>query len=297
MTTGDGDTNGTGDAGSAVVSTADGVADAVGDERHLGRSGGPGTAGRVRRSREDRRAGGRAPVGPEQHGHTHRDITGGWARAAVFGVSDGLVTNVSLVLGMAGAHPGPSVVRLAGVAGLIGGAFSMAAGEYVSMRAQSELLERELARERDELRRRPEGERSELVHIYESRGVEPSVARQLADEMMRTPELALETHAREELGVDPGSLGSPVKAGLSSFVTFAFGALLPLLPWLLSSGGSAELASVVVGVVASVLVGASLSMFTGRSWWWSALRQLLIGAAAAGVTFGIGVAVGVSGGG
>ncbi len=255
-----------------------------------------GTGGaRVGRRAVGRRAADRGK--PEQHGHTHRNITGGWARAAVFGVSDGLVTNVSLVLGMAGAHPGASVVRLAGLAGLIGGAFSMAAGEYVSMRAQTELLERELAREREELRRRPDGERSELVHIYESRGVEPAVARQLADAMMRTPELALETHAREELGIDPGSLGSPLQAGLSSFVTFAFGALLPLLPWLLGAGGSAIIASVVVGAVASVLVGASLSVFTGRSWWWSALRQLLIGAAAAGVTYGIGAAVGVAGAG
>ncbi len=294
---GDGDRDATGEVGGTVLSSGEAATDADVGERHPGHADGSGVPGGIRRGAGGRRAVERAPVGPEQHGHTHRDITGGWARAAVFGVSDGLVTNVSLVLGMAGAHPGPSVVRLAGVAGLIGGAFSMAAGEYVSMRAQSELLERELARERDELRRRPEGERSELVHIYESRGVEPSVARQLADEMMRTPELALETHAREELGVDPSSLGSPVKAGLSSFVTFAFGALLPLLPWLLSAGSSAELASVVVGVVASVLVGASLSMFTGRSWWWSALRQLLIGAAAAGVTFGIGAAVGVSGGG
>lgn len=231
----------------------------------------------------------------DHHVH-HRDLSGGWARAAVFGVSDGLVTNVSLVLGMAGAHAGPGVVRLAGLAGLIGGACSMAAGEYVSMRAQSELLERELALERDEIRRRPEGERRELVHIYESRGVAPEIARRLADEMMRTPEMALETHAREELGVDPGALGSPVQAAISSFVTFALGALLPLVPWLVAGGGGATVASVAIGATAAVAVGIALSHFTGRRWWWSAIRQLLIAAAAAAITFGIGAAVGVSGG-
>src|ERR1700681_2731753 len=129
--------------------------------------------------------------------HHHRRVQGGGARAAVFGVSDGLVTNVSLILGIAGANPGPGVVRLAGVAGLIAGAFSMAAGEWVSMRAQRELFERELAMEKHEISHRPEGERRELVRIYEDRGVEPTVARTLASEMMRTPELALETHARE----------------------------------------------------------------------------------------------------
>lgn len=236
----------------------------------------------------------RSIAGPEVHSHQHRDITGGWARAAVFGVSDGLVTNVSLVLGMAGASPGGGVVRLAGVAGLVAGACSMAAGEYVSMRAQSELLERELNLERDELARRPEGEHRELVHIYESRGVAPDVARQLADEMMRTPELALDTHAREELGVDPSSLGSPAKAAASSFLTFALGAFLPLLPWLIGSGSGAVLASIVIGGVAALAVGAALSVFTRRRVWWSAARQLLIAVLAAGATYGIGAAIGTS---
>jgi len=213
----------------------------------------------------------------------------------VFGVSDGLVTNVSLVLGMAGANAGGSIVRLAGLAGLIGGAFSMAAGEYVSMRAQAELLQRELALERDEIQRRPEGERRELVHIYESRGIASAVAAQLAEEMMRTPELALDTHAREELGVDPSALGSPLQAGASSFVTFALGALLPLLPWLFIAGSGATIASIVIGAVAAVVVGAALALFTERQWWWSAGRQLLIAGVAAGVTYGIGTALGVAG--
>jgi VIT1/CCC1 family predicted Fe2+/Mn2+ transporter len=222
-------------------------------------------------------------------------VTGGWARAAVFGVSDGLVTNVSLVLGAVGAHPGAGVVRLAGVAGLVAGACSMAAGEYVSMQAQRELLERELRVERDEIERRPEGEWRELVHIYEGRGVAPDVARQLADEMMRTPELALETHAREELGVDPSDLGSPVQAGVSSFLSFALGALLPLLPWLIGGGTAAIVASVVVAGLAAFAVGGLLAVFTRRPVVRSALRQLAISAAAAAVTFGIGAAVGVAG--
>lgn len=213
----------------------------------------------------------------------------------MFGISDGLVTNVSLVLGMAGAHAAGDVVRLAGLAGLIGGSCSMAAGEYVSMRAQAELVQRELSLERDEIARRPEGERRELIHIYESRGIEPAVAAQLAEEMMRTPELALETHAREELGVDPDALGSPVQAAASSFVTFAVGALLPLLPWLFGAGFRATLASVAIGVVAAFAVGASLSFFTGRRWWWSAVRQLLIAGVAAAITFGIGAVMGVAG--
>jgi vacuolar iron transporter family protein len=205
------------------------------------------------------------------------------------------VSNVSLILGVAGAHPQAAVVRLAGLAGLVAGAFSMAAGEYVSMRAQTELLQRELALEKHEIRHRPEGERRELVKIYESRGIAPELASQLAEEMMRTPELALETHAREELGINPASLGSPIQAAVSSFATFAFGAVLPLIPWLIASGTGATLGSVVVGGIAALVVGAGLALFTQRRWWYSALRQLAISAVAAAVTFGIGHAVGVSG--
>lgn len=246
-------------------------------------------AGRLRRGRR------RAPVPAAElggGGHHHRNLQGGGARAAVFGVSDGLVTNVSLILGLAGAHPVAGLVRLAGLAGLIGGAFSMAAGEYVSMRAQGELLERELALERHELRHRPEGERRELVRIYEERGVERALAHRLADEMMRTPELALETHAREELGIDPNALGSPVQAAVSSFAMFGLGAFLPLLPWLLAAGNGAIVASVVVAGAAALATGAALAVFTQRRWWWSALRQLAIAAMAAAVTFGIGELVG-----
>jgi VIT1/CCC1 family predicted Fe2+/Mn2+ transporter len=227
--------------------------------------------------------------------HHHRNVQGGAARAAVFGISDGLVSNVSLILGVAGAHPAAGVVRLAGLAGLLGGAFSMAAGEYISMRAQSELMEKELELERTEIHRRPEGERRELAHIYESRGVDPDVAQDLATEMMRDPDVALDTHAREELGITPSSLGSPVQAALSSFTAFALGALAPLLPWFFITGTAAILASVTVGVVAALAVGAALARFTGRAVLQSALRQLGISALAAAVTYSIGTAVGVSG--
>jgi len=236
-----------------------------------------------------------SPSELQPHDHHHRNLQGGGARAAVFGISDGLVTNVSLVLGIAGAHPAVGIVRLAGLAGLIGGAFSMSAGEYTSMRAQRELLERELDLEAHEISNRPEGERRELVKIYENRGVEPEAARTLAKEMMRTPELALETHAREELGISPGALGSPIQAASSSFATFALGALIPLLPWLVTSGTAAIVSSVIAAAVAALCVGALLSLFTERSWWWSALRQLLISAVAAAVTYSIGRAVGANG--
>ncbi|MEO7836888.1 MAG: VIT1/CCC1 transporter family protein [Acidimicrobiales bacterium] len=227
------------------------------------------------------------------HEHHHRKIQGGAARAAVFGVSDGLVSNVSLILGVAGANPGPGVVRLAGLAGLVGGAFSMAAGEYVSMRAQTELLEHELELERIEIHRRPELERQELAAIYESRGIKASVADELATEMHRDPELALETHAREELGINPSELGSPVQASTWSFIAFAAGAVLPLLPWFFTRGTTAVVASVVVGAVAAIAVGIGLSAFTGRPAMRSALRQLAIAGAAAGVTFAVGNIVGV----
>jgi VIT1/CCC1 family predicted Fe2+/Mn2+ transporter len=225
--------------------------------------------------------------------HHHRDVQGGAARAAVFGVSDGLVSNVSLILGVAGADPAPGVVRLAGLAGLVAGAVSMAAGEYVSMRAQAELLERELEMERIELRRNPHVETAELSQIYASRGIEPGRARAMAEDIMRDPELALETHAREELGIDPRSLGSPVKAAASSFVAFALGALVPLLPWFVSTGAAAMVASVVLGAVGAVGVGLGLARFTGRSALVSATRQLAIAAVAAGVTWLVGSLVGV----
>jgi VIT1/CCC1 family predicted Fe2+/Mn2+ transporter len=213
----------------------------------------------------------------------------------VFGISDGLVSNTSLVLGIAGATAASGIVRLAGLAGLLGGAFSMAAGEYISMRAQQELFERELEIERREIERRPEGEMRELVHLYETRGMPPELARQVAREMMSTPEVALETHAREELGIDPSATGKPIQAAVSSFVTFSVGAFMPLLPFLFTRGTAATLWAVAIAGVSALVVGAFLAIFTGRKWWFSALRQLLICAAAGAVTFGVGSAIGVSG--
>ena len=232
------------------------------------------------------------PPLPEKH---HRDVQGGTARAAVFGVSDGLVSNVAIVLGFAGANTGAGLVRLAGLAGLIGGAVSMAAGEYISMTAQSELRERELQMERLELTRRPDAERRELAQIYRSRGVDEATAEQLAAALSRDPELALQTHAREELGIDPDSLGRPVSAAVSSFVTFSIGATIPLVPYFLGSGTAALVAAVILGVVAALTVGALLARFTGRPMALSAVRQLLFSAIPAAITFGIGAAVGVSG--
>ncbi|HSL60031.1 MAG TPA: VIT1/CCC1 transporter family protein [Acidimicrobiales bacterium] len=227
------------------------------------------------------------------HDHRHRSIGSGGARAAVFGASDGLVSNVSLILGVAGANPSPGVVRLAGIAGLIAGAVSMAAGEYVSMRAQQELLERELAVEREAQRRHPELELIELAKIYESRGMRPELAHELAVTMMRDPEVALETHAREELGIDPDELGSPLGAAAWSFGAFSAGAIVPLIPWLVGGGTAAVVASVVLGMLTAAVIGVILATFTGRSRWFSALRQTAIAVLAGAVTYLVGSLVGV----
>jgi len=236
-----------------------------------------------------------APPGEAHDDHTHRDLKGGAARAAVFGMSDGLVSNVSLILGVAGASPAPGVVRLAGLAGLLAGACSMGAGEYISVQAQRELLERELEVEREELELRPEMERRELAGIYRSRGVDADVADAVAAQLSADPAMALEAHAREELGIDPNDLGSPMLVAVSSFLSFTLGAFIPLLPWLVSGGSGAVVASVVLGVVASLLVGALLASFTGRSMVGSAVRQLAVAAGAAGITYVVGAALGVSG--
>ena len=225
-------------------------------------------------------------------GH-HRNVTRGGYRAAVFGVSDGLVSNVALILGVAGASSGQELVRIAGLAGLIAGAVSMAAGEYISMQAQRELLERELEMERREHARNPEHEVEELAEIYESRGVDPDTAREMATNIMEDPEKALEVHAREEMGIDPNELGNPVFAATSSFIAFAIGAVLPLLPWFFTGGNGAIVGSILLGVVGAVLVGGALALATDRSIVRGSLRQLVIAAAAAAITFGIGSAVGV----
>ncbi|CAN5164067.1 VIT1/CCC1 transporter family protein [soil metagenome] len=211
----------------------------------------------------------------------------------MFGVSDGLVSNVGLILGVAAADPGPGVVRLAGLAGLIAGAISMAAGEYNSMRVQTELLEREIEMERIELRRNPHYEMVELSEVYQSRGVEASQARALAQQMMADPEIALEVHAREELGIDPNELGSPPGAAVSSFLSFSLGALAPLVPWFFGGGTGAVVASLIVAMVAAVAVGAAIARFTDRPVWFAAGRQLLFTLVPAALTFAVGSLVGV----
>lgn len=246
----------------------------------------PGTTG------EDRSSPPASP--PAWIGEHHRNIQGGAARAAVFGINDGLVSNVALILFVAGANPAPGVVRLAGLAGLVGGAFSMAAGEYVSMRAHSELLARELEVERAEIVRRPESERRELAQIYRSRGMPPAVADELATELMRDPDVALETHAREELGIDPEELGKPLHAAASSFASFSFGALIPLLPWFLTGGSVAVLASLALAVLAAAAVGLALAAVTGRWWARTVARQVLFAALPSAVTYAIGTLVGAT---
>ncbi len=211
----------------------------------------------------------------------------------MFGASDGLVSNVSLILGVAGADASGSVVRLAGVAGLVAGAVSMAAGEWVSMQAQRELLEAELARERIELANNPENETAELATRYRARGLGAADARRMAEAVAADPEIALEVHAREELGVDPGSLGSPWGAAASSLVAFAAGALVPLVPWFWTTGAAATVLSIVATVMAAALLGGLLGNYTGRSVLFSAARQVAIAAGAAAVTYGVGSLFGV----
>lgn len=211
----------------------------------------------------------------------------------MFGASDGLVSNVSLILGVAGAEPDATFVRLAGIAGLIAGAVSMAAGEYVSVKAQAELLERELAVERRQLERQPHVEKVELAQIYQSRGLDPDTAMEVADHMMADPQRALEAHAREELGIDPDDLGSPVGAAVSSFFAFSVGALVPLIPWFVAEGRGAVVASLALAVVMAATVGVVLGTLSGRSPFYTAARQVLIAMVASGVTYGIGRLVGV----
>ncbi|MFF2806958.1 VIT1/CCC1 transporter family protein [Streptomyces sp. NPDC058000] len=222
--------------------------------------------------------------------HTHRDVNGGWLRPAVFGAMDGLVSNLALMTGVAGGAVSQQTIVITGLAGLAAGAFSMAAGEYTSVASQRELVVAELDVERAQLRKHPQDEQAELAALYESRGVEPELARQVAEQLSRDPEQALEIHAREELGIDPSDLPSPMVAAVSSFGSFALGALLPLLPYLL--GGSALWPAVLLALLGLFGCGAVVARVTARSWWFSGLRQLALGGAAAGVTYALGALFG-----
>ncbi|PJJ01364.1 VIT1/CCC1 family predicted Fe2+/Mn2+ transporter [Streptomyces sp. 2333.5] len=222
--------------------------------------------------------------------HTHRDVNGGWLRPAVFGAMDGLVSNLALMTGVAGGALSQQTIIITGLAGLAAGAFSMAAGEYTSVASQRELVQAELAVERAELRKHPKDELDELAALYVSRGVEPALARQVAEQLSSDPEQALEIHAREELGIDPSDLPSPAVAAISSFGSFALGALLPVLPYLL--GASAIWPAVLLALVGLFACGAVVARVTARSWWFSGLRQLALGGAAAGVTYALGALFG-----
>ncbi len=228
----------------------------------------------------------------------HRADKSGSVRAAVFGVSDGLVSNTALVMGFAGASLGGaienSVVLFAGLAGLLAGAFSMAAGEYVSMASQRDLFKREIDLERQELLEKPEEERLELELIYRAKGLSREQARAVADQIMKDPEIALDTLAREELGLDPDELGSAWKAAVWSFLSFAIGASVVVVPYALFSGMTAFVLAVVLALVSLIVVGGLVGSQSGRGVVFSAGRQVLWGVGAAGVTYLIGSLVGVN---
>jgi len=224
----------------------------------------------------------------------HRNVQGGTTRATVLGAGDGLLTNLSLVLGVAGASTNASAVRLAGIAGLLAGAFSMAAGELVSVRAQQEMVDREIQVERQELADDPEGERQELAGMYRAQGLSADDANTVARILSANPDIALDTHARLELGVDPEAPGSAWRAAIVSFMAFSVGAILPLFPWFFTGGSAAVIASVIIGTIAALALGAAIGFMSGRNVWGTALRQLAVAAVAAAVTYAVGSLLGVS---
>jgi VIT1/CCC1 family predicted Fe2+/Mn2+ transporter len=228
--------------------------------------------------------------------HEHPDVTGGWLRPAVFGAMDGLVSNLALIAGVAGGtrdHTDSTAVVLAGLAGLAAGAFSMAAGEYTSVASQSEAAQREIDKERREIIANPVAETDELAQMYVEKGLDPELAREVARQIHVDVDNAVTVHAREELGVDPHDLASPMTAAVSSFLSFAVGAMVPVLPYLLGAGSL--LPGLLVTLVALFLCGAVVTQVTSRSWWYGGLRQTVLGAAAAGLTYLFGSLVGGAG--
>jgi vacuolar iron transporter family protein len=224
----------------------------------------------------------------------HRGDRSGALRAAVFGVSDGLVSNTALVMGFAGSGASHTATLLAGIAGLLAGSFSMAAGEYVSMSSQREMYEREISLEQAELEERPEEEHAELVLIYRAKGLSRPDAEHLADRIMADRNVALDTLAREELGLDPDELGNPWVAAISSLLAFAIGAFVVVVPYLAGSGTAALLTAIGLAIVAAFAIGASIGALNGRSAIRSGLRQVFVGALAAAVTYGVGHLIGTS---
>jgi VIT1/CCC1 family predicted Fe2+/Mn2+ transporter len=224
--------------------------------------------------------------------HSHRDVAGGWLRPSVFGAMDGLVSNIALICGVAAAAGSHThVVVVTGLAGLLAGAFSMAVGEWTSVRSQIELVHAEIAKERRELSIRPDAEQAELAALYASRGLDESLARQVAEQLSRDHESVWRIHVREELGVDPDALPSANVAAFSSLSSFAAGAFIPLAPY--AFGAHVLWISVLCSAVALGCLGAAVARFTSRPAWLGAARQLALGAAAAGITFAVGSAFGV----
>jgi VIT1/CCC1 family predicted Fe2+/Mn2+ transporter len=225
--------------------------------------------------------------------HEHPDVTGGWLRPAVFGAMDGLVSNAALIAGVAGGtrdQTDASAVVLAGLAGLAAGAFSMAAGEYASVASQSEAAEHEVAKERREILANPEAETAELAAMFTDKGIEPDLAQEMAEQVHRDLDNAVAVHSREEFGIDPDDLASPLVAAVSSFVSFALGALVPLLPYLF--GLESLIPAIVLTLIALFGCGAVVTRITVRPWWFGGLRQVLLGGAAFGLTYAVGMGVG-----
>ena len=225
----------------------------------------------------------------------HESKAAGILRPVVFGGNDGLVSNLALVMGVAGAGPAPGIIVLAGIAGLLAGAFSMAVGEYISVQSQRELLEYQVEFERTQLRDTPGQEYDILVGIYMGRGLTRDEAKHFADRMFAEPDRALETLVREEVGLDPRAIGSPISAAIGSFIAFTLGALVPVVPYLITSGPAAFWASLAASLVALFLLGLGVSQFTHRHPVRSGVRQLLLGLVAAVVTYGVGTLLGASG--
>jgi len=231
-------------------------------------------------------------------GHEHRDVGGGWLRPAVFGAMDGLVSNSSLIAGIAGGSAALNLqgselrttLVLAGFAGLLGGAFSMGAGEYISVATQSESIMAEIEAERLELIRNPEGELKELTRIYEAKGLTPELAHEVAVALSQDPERALAVHVQEEMGVSVEGLPSAWLAGISSFIAFTVGALIPLIPYIF--GAQSQTPAIALTALALFLSGAVVSRVTTKSWWFNGGRQLIVGAAAGGITYILGNLVG-----
>ncbi|MEU7242003.1 VIT1/CCC1 transporter family protein [Streptomyces sparsogenes] len=227
---------------------------------------------------------------PAELHHAHRDVTGGWLRPATFGVMDGLVSNFSLVAGVVGGGATGGTVVLTGLAGLVAGACSMATGEYTSVSSQRDLTRAEIDIEKRELERNPDDELRELTLMYEAKGLRPELASEVARELSAEPDVAWRVHVREELGIDPDDLPSPWTAAASSFVAFAVGALVPLLPFVLGLSGLVP--SLILSALALAMVGAGIARLTARPTWFGSRRQLLLGGLSAAVTYAVGLALG-----